>query len=180
MINLLRAGGVIAYPTEGVFGLGCDPRNGDALQRILRIKGRLASKGLFLIGASESQLWRYACTVDDARMSTVRDTWPGPVTWIFPARDELSPLITGGRNTVAVRVTSHRGAAALGAKFGGALISTGANLSGARPARTRLHVQRVFGERVDGIAPGRVGELQGPSMICDIASTQIIREDPRL
>ncbi len=175
MANLLRAGGVIAYPTEGVFGLGCDPRNDAAVLRILRIKGRPANKGLILIGADESQLWQYARTVDDGRMSQVRGTWPGPVTWIFPAREELSPLITGGRNTVAIRVTSHPGAAALCEAFGGALISTSANVGGGRPARTRLRVQRVLGTRVDAIAPGRVGDRRGASAIRDVASARTLR-----
>ena len=175
MSNLLHAGGVIAYPTEGVFGLGCDPRNETAVQRILRIKGRSADKGLILIGADETQLWQYARIVDEARMRKVRETWPGPVTWIFPARDDVSPLITGGRKSVAIRVTSHPGAAALCAVFGGALVSTSANLAGERPARSRLRVRQRLGERVDCIAPGRVGSRRIPSAIRDVANAKTIR-----
>ena len=179
MAHLLHAGGVIAYPTEGVFGLGCDPRNEAAVRRILRIKARTENKGLILIGASESQLWEYARQVEEARMKTVRGTWPGPVTWIFPARAQLSALITGGRRTVAVRVTSHPGAAALCAAFGGALISTSANVSGAQPARSRLQAQRMLGAHIDDIAPGRVGGRRGPSAICDARSAQILRGNVR-
>jgi L-threonylcarbamoyladenylate synthase len=179
LAEVLRAGGVIAYPTEGVFGLGCDPRNETALRRILHIKGRTESKGLILIGTSEEQLWEYASEVDAARMTQVRGTWPGPVTWIFPARAELSALITGGRTTVAVRVTSHPGAAALCKAFGGALISTSANISGAAPARRRLQVQRMLGAHIDAIAPGRVGERRGPSEIFDASSAQMLRGNAR-
>lgn len=175
MVNLLRAGGVIAYPTEGVFGLGCDPHNEHAIQRILRLKDRRASKGLILIAADEPSLWPYARQVDAARMAQVRETWPGPVTWIFPARDEMSPLITGGRGTVAVRVTSHPGAAALCAAFGGALISTSANRSGGRAATSRLCVQRLFGADIDGIVSGRIGARRGPSTLRDAISAQTLR-----
>lgn len=175
MAKLLRAGGVIAYPTEGVYGLGCDPRNQAALERILRLKGRSASKGLILIGADESQLWPFIQTVDDARMSQVRASWPGPVTWVFPARDGINPLISGGRRTVAVRVTSHPAAAALCAAFGGALISTSANVSGVKPARTRLRVLRELGAHIDGIARGRVGDRRRPSTIRNVADAQILR-----
>ncbi len=175
MVDVLRAGGVVAYPTEGVFGLGCDPRDRDALRRILLIKGRAANKGLILIGAEESQLWHYASMVDEARMSRVRETWPGPVTWIFPAREDIDPLVSGGRSTVAVRVTNHPGAAALCTAFGGALISTSANVAGARPARTRLQVRRAFAEQIDGIVPGRVGARRGPSTIRDVNSEQTLR-----
>jgi L-threonylcarbamoyladenylate synthase len=175
MADVLRAGGVIAYPTEGVYGLGCDPRNELALRRILRIKGRAEHKGLILIGSSEAQLWEYANEVDEARMAMVRSTWPGPVTWIFPARNELSNLITGGRKTVAVRVTSHPGAAALCAAFGGALVSTSANFSGAKAARSRLRVQCALADQIDGIAPGRVGKRGGPSEIRDLANASMVR-----
>ncbi|MFT5449442.1 MAG: L-threonylcarbamoyladenylate synthase [Gammaproteobacteria bacterium] len=175
MANLLRAGGVIAYPTEGVYGLGCDPLNQAAVERILRLKGRSAGKGLILIGADETQLWPFIQIVDDARMSPVRNSWPGPVTWVFPARDDINPLISGGRRTVAVRVTSHPGAAALCAAFGGALISTSANVSGAKPARTRLRVQRELGAHIDGIARGRVGERRQPSTIRNVADAQFLR-----
>ncbi len=175
MASVLRSGGVIAYPTEGVYGLGCDPRNQAAVERILRMKGRSASKGLILIGADETQLWPFIRMVDDARMSQVRATWPGPVTWVFPARDDINPLISGGRRTVAVRVTSHPGAAALCAAFGGALISTSANVSGAKPARTRLRVQRELGAHIDAIARGRVGNRRQPSTIRNVADAQILR-----
>jgi L-threonylcarbamoyladenylate synthase len=175
MASLLRAGAVIAYPTEGVYGLGCDPQNQAAVERILRLKGRSAGKGLILIGADETQLWPYIRMVDEVRMAQVRATWPGPVTWVFPARDDINPLISGGRRTVAVRVTSHPGAAALCAAFGGALVSTSANVSGAKPARTRLRVQRELGAYIDGIARGRVGDRRQPSTIRNVADAQILR-----
>ena len=105
----------------------------------------------------------------------LRSTWPGPVTWIFPARAELHPLLTGGRQTVAVRLTSDTGAAALCEAFAGVLISTSANLSATQAARSRLRVQRVFGTLIDGIAPGRVGQQCGSSTIRDIASAQVLQ-----
>ena len=167
MAKLLHEGAVLAYPTEGVFGLGCDPRNDAAVRRILQIKRRDISLGLILIAARESQLRHYFCDLDESCMTQVRATWPGPVTWVLPARQGISPLISGGRKTIAVRVTDHPDASALCDAFGGALISTSANVSGRKAAITRLGVQRHLGELVDGIVKGSVGTLRGPSEIRD-------------
>lgn len=147
--DVLRAGGVVAYPTEGVFGIGCDPRCVSAVRRVLALKGRPAGKGLILVGCDESQVFRFAQAPRGSELAPLRDTWPGPVTWILPARPDVDPLITGGRPTVAVRVTAHPVAAALCRVFGGALVSTSANASGRPPARTSLAVRRSLGAGVD-------------------------------
>lgn len=171
--EVLRAGGLVAYPTEGVFGIGCDPDNHDALVRLMEVKGRVPDKGLILIGSSEDQVMRYACPLEPARMEQVRRCWPGPVTWVLPARSGVDPLVTGGRDTVAVRVTAHRIAAALCDAFGGALVSSSANASGRPPARTALAARRST--CVDFYLAGRVGPAGGPSMIRDGRSGRVLR-----
>jgi len=173
--DLLRAGGVLAYATEGVFGIGCDPCHGAALARVVALKGRSAAKGLILIAADQEQAFRHACVPPDEVLARLGATWPGPVTWVLPARPGLSPLVTGGRDTVAVRVTAHPQAAALCRAFGGALVSTSANRSGRRPARTALAVRRALGGAVDAVLPGRVGGAAGPSTIRDAASGEVLR-----
>ena len=171
----LRRGGVLAYPTEGVFGIGCDPRNDAAVARVIRIKGRPATKGLLLIAASVEQALDHARALDPARMEPVLASWPGPVTWVLPARPGLSSLVTGGRDTVAVRVTAHPVAAALCRAFGGALVSTSANLSGRPPARTALAARRALGDRVDAVVPGRVDADGRPSTIRDARTGRTLR-----
>ncbi len=173
--RLLRAGGVLAYPTEAVFGLGCLPHHRAALRRVVDVKRRSERKGLILVAATVEQALRYAEPLDEARMRAVRATWPGPVTWVLPARAGVDPLITGGRDSVAVRVTAHPVAAALCRAVGDALVSTSANLSGRPPARGALAVRRSLGPRVDAVVPGRVGGAASPSTIRDAASGRILR-----
>jgi L-threonylcarbamoyladenylate synthase len=169
----LRAGGLIVYPTEGVYGIGCDPRDHDALIRLLAMKNRPADKGLILIGCDEEQVMRYAQPLAAEQMARIRRTWPGPVTWVLPARRDVDRLVTGGRGTVAVRVTAHPVAAALCAAFGGALVSSSANPSGRPPARNALAARRMAGGAL--IVPGRVGAAGGPSIIRDGRSGRVLR-----
>ena len=171
----LRAGGVLAYPTEAVFGLGCLPQHRAALERIVDIKRRSARKGLILVAATVAQALRHVVPLDDERMREVRASWPGPVTWVLPAQAWVDPLITGGRGSVAVRVTAHPVAAALCRVVGEALVSTSANLSGRPPARSALAVRRALGQRVDAVVPGRLGGASSPSTIRDGASGRILR-----
>jgi L-threonylcarbamoyladenylate synthase len=171
---MLRQGAVLAYPTEGVFGVGCDPRFEPGLERVLAIKGRSARMGLILVAASVAQVLEFACAVGGERMSEVLQSWPGPVTWVLPARRGVSPLVTGGRDTVAVRVTAHPVAAALCAAFGRAVVSTSANLSGRPAARSALAARRALGAELDGVVPGRVSG-GGPSVIRDAADGRILR-----
>jgi L-threonylcarbamoyladenylate synthase len=111
--RIVRGGGVIAYPTEAVFGLGCSPRDRRAVMRVLAIKRRSWRKGLILIGASLVQLERYVILPPEPRRSEVLATWPGPHTWVLDALPGAPRWITGGRPSVAVRVTAHPIAAEL-------------------------------------------------------------------
>jgi L-threonylcarbamoyladenylate synthase len=128
---------------------------------------------LILLGSSEAQVMRYARPLDAEQMAQVRRTWPGPVTWVLPARRDVDALITGGRDTVAVRVTAHPLAAALCDAFGGAVVSTSANASGRAPARSALAARRSGA--VDLFIPGRIGAAGGPSMIRDGRTGQVLR-----
>lgn len=173
--RLLRRGGVVAYPTEAVFGLGCDPRDRKAVRRILRIKRRPWQKGLILIAADFEQLTPYLEPLDPALWDTVLASWPGPVTWLLPARRRVSRWLRGRHRTLAVRVTAHQQAAALCRAFGGAIISTSANRSGRPPVRTTLAVRGRLGRDVDFVLPGAVGGAARPSEIRDPASGRILR-----
>ncbi len=171
----LRTGGIIAYPTEAVFGLGCDPDNHQALQRLLALKQRQAEKGLILIAASLSQLQPYLADLAIEQQQLAMTTWPGPVTWLWPARDSIAPLLHGMHNTLAVRVTAHPIASAICIAFGKPLVSTSANLAGESPVRDAAGVRRVFADKIDYIVEGSVGERDRPTEIRDALTGAIIR-----
>ena len=174
-VAALRRGGVVACPTEGVWGLSCDPCSGSAVHRLLRMKGRPASKGLILVAASEAQLDFLLSSLGPAERSELSASWPGPTTWLVPHRGTLPGWIVGEHDTVAVRVSSHPVVQALCRTWGGPLVSTSANPAGARPAMAAFQVRRFFGEQLDGLLPGAVGGSRRPSVIRDLASGNIIR-----
>jgi L-threonylcarbamoyladenylate synthase len=172
----LRTGGVVAYPTEAVYGLGCDPLDHTAFVRLLALKRRPDAKGVILIAADETQLAPFVTPLSKAATAHLRGSWPGPVTWIVPAASGVPGWLTGGRDTVAVRVTAHPLAAALCRAFGGALVSTSANRTGQPPARTALKVRQLFGNRLDGIVVGPLGGLARPTTIRDARTGSVIRQ----
>lgn len=173
--RVLRTGGLVAYPTEAVFGLGCDPRNETTLQRLLELKGRAQDKGLILIAADAAQLEPWVEALPDDAAARVRATWPGPVTWLIPARPGVSALLRGAHASLAVRVTAHPLAAALARAFGGALVSTSANPSGEPPARDIDALRARFGDAIDYYLAGSLGGRERPSEIRDALSGEILR-----
>jgi len=175
---VLRAGGVIAYPTEGVYGLGCEPAEAAAVARVLALKGRPPDRGLIVIAARWEQVAGWV-DASPAQIERARADWPGPVTWLLPAAPGVPPWITGGRDAVAVRVTAHPVAAALSLGYGGPLVSTSANRSGRPPARTALAVRRAFGPALDCVVSGAVERGAGPSEIRDARSGRVLRAAAR-
>jgi L-threonylcarbamoyladenylate synthase len=165
--RVLTAGGVVAYPTEGVYGIGCLPSDDAAIARILAIKRRSWRKGLALIGASFEQLEPLVVLPDGGLRQEILDSWPGPFTWVLTARPGVSRLVTGGRGTVAVRVTAHPLASALCRRAHSALVSTSANRSERAPLLTALAVRRELGAELDDVLAGRLGGLDGPTPIRD-------------
>ena len=133
-------GGLIAYPTEAVYGLGCDPLDSAAVERLLRLKDRPVAKGLILIAADFAQLLPFVRQLPPDLMQPVFDSWPGPNTWLLPARKDTPAWLTGCHDSLAVRVTAHPIAGALCRACRSPLVSTSANLSRRPPARTGLQV----------------------------------------
>jgi L-threonylcarbamoyladenylate synthase len=173
--RIVRGGGVIAYPTEAVFGLGCLPRRRAAVFRLLAIKRRSWRKGLILIAANLDQLARYVVLPAEPQRSAVLATWPGPHTWILEARARTPRWITGGRAAVAVRVTAHPVARALCLRAGDALVSTSANVSRRPPHRRLLRLRRDLGHRVDYVVPGALGGELRPTAIRDARTGHVVR-----
>lgn len=178
-VRTLHAGGIVAYPTEAVYGLGCDPFNEQAARRLLAIKGRAMDKGLILIAANFDQLRALLLPLPEERMAPVLASWPGPSTWVLPAAACVPAWLSGGGDGLAVRVTAHPLAARLCELFGAALISTSANPSGRPPARTALGVRRALGARVDFVLTGATGGGAAPSEIRDARSGRLLRAGGR-
>ncbi len=174
---LLRGGGVLAYPTEAVFGLGCDPRDAAAFERLFALKRRPPDHGVLLIGADFAQVERYIDTqqITPAILEQALATWPGPYTWVFPRSPEVPAWVAGAHAGIALRITAHEPAAALCRAFGGALVSTSANPHGEPPARSARTVENYFGDALDGLLDAPLGGQGNPSVIRDVLSGAIIR-----
>ncbi len=173
--KVINSGGVIAYPTEAVYGLGCDPLNEKALSRLLQIKRRPVEKGLILIAAHFSQLEGFIDPLPANVLNMLLETWPGPVTWLVPAQAGVPTTLRGDHKTLAVRVTAHPVASELCKRLSHALVSTSANVSGAEPARSRAQVLHMFGTSIDYILEGQVDLHAKPTQIRDASSGKIVR-----
>jgi len=174
---LLRRGGVLAYPTEAVFGLGCDPHNREAFERVFALKQRPPTQGVLLIASDFAQVERYIdlAAVPAEVMAQVQASWPGPHTWIFPRSPAVPDWVAGSHSGIALRITAHAPAAALCRAFGGALVSTSANPHGEPSARSTATVEAYFGKALDGLLDAPLGDQQRPSVIRDALSGAIIR-----
>ncbi len=171
--RILRSGGVVAYPTEGVFGLGCLPDDFAAISRVLAIKNRDPALGLVLIASDIEQLDGWIEL--PGKTSKLKSTGDKPVTWIVPATDEVPYWIRGEHPGLAVRITAHPVASALCNAADSALVSTSANTHGRPVARNAFVLRRRFGALVDYIVPGECGSASGPSEIRDLASGKVLR-----
>ena len=178
-LKALNAQGVIAYPTESVFGLGCDPDCDAAIQKILTLKERPAHKGLILIAASIEQLEKYAdfSLLNATQLAAIKKTWPGPYTWIVPAKKNLSKLISGDFESVAVRVTTHPIVRQICLAFNKPIISTSANLSGLEAALTSQQVNNMFKNKplLNLVIDAPVSGLSTPTQIYNASTGKRLR-----
>lgn len=175
---LIKAGGVVICPTEGVYGFSCLYDNEAAVERILSIKGRSAAKGLITICADVQQALALVKTADlpDRTLQLLRSLWPGPHTFVMPCRDEIAGLLTGFRPTIALRVPSFTLLSEFIELCGRPLVSTSVNLSGRAPLKDLDEVTAQFGSAVDGILTLPCQGLSGPSSIHDGLTGTLIRQ----
>ncbi|MBY8964520.1 Sua5/YciO/YrdC/YwlC family protein [Algiphilus sp. NNCM1] len=173
--EVLARGGLVAYPTEGVWGLGCDPRNPAAVGALLAAKQRPVDKGLILISDHFEALEAWITLPSRSALKRAFESWPGPTTWLFPARSDAPYWITGDSDRIAIRVTNHPVAARLCKAWGEALVSTSANRNGLPPADGATAVRRQFSKALDYLVPGALGGLGRPSTIRDVRSGQQVR-----
>ena len=170
---ILHRGGVIAYPTEGVFGLGCLPDHLDAVERVLKIKQRDASKGLILIAANAAQFDGWIQLPADTELPEPNPE--KPITWIVPTAGSVKAIIRGDNVGIAVRITSNPVARSICETVNSPIVSTSANLSGTEVAADQLSLHRQFRSLVDYIVPGECGPATGPSEIRHLATGAVLR-----
>lgn len=172
----LKSGGVIAYPTEAVWGLGCDPWNPEAVERLLALKHRPVDKGVILVAASLGQVAHLFDPLEPTVLQTAEQHWPGPVTCLVPDPEEYVPeWIRGRHSAVAVRVSAHPLVQRLCQAFGGPIVSTSCNPAGREPARRAWQVARYFGDALDFTVPGDLGGQRQPSRIIDLMTGKQLR-----
>ena len=174
-LNLLDAGEVLAYPTEAVYGFGCDMFNEAAVLRILALKKREKAKGLIILVANWAQLWPLIDkkAVPDARLAVIQKSWPGSVTWIFPKSIQAPEWITGQHEGIAIRMTAHPIAHALCQH--GPIVSTSANLAGMPPCREMDKLRHFFLEGIAGVVIGELGQAKTVSQVYDAVHGKLIR-----
>lgn len=171
--ELLNNGRVIAYPTEAVYGLGCSPYNLHAVEKILALKQRAKSKGLILLIADWAQLTSLIAPVSDRLLDSVRATWPGPVTWVFPKSSSVSDWISGEHDGIAIRMSAHPIAHQLCVNE--PVVSTSANITGLSPAKNIPELELQFPQGIDAVLAGELGGLSRPSAIYDVLTGARLR-----
>lgn len=172
---VIHQGGVIAYPTESCFGLGCDPGHIPAVKKILSIKKRARHKGVILIADCYQRLKGYIAPLTPAQLATAEASWPGHVTWVCPAKNSTSRWLRGDHTSLAIRVSAHPIAAAICKTANTAIVSTSANIAGQPMLKSSRAVQAEFGDSIDFIVDGGIGNNSAASTIIDIVSGQVIR-----
>lgn len=174
-VRALHDGALIAYPTEAVWGIGCDPFNRAAVETLLALKRRPVHKGLILAAADATMLAPLLDPLPADQRQRLADSWPGPNTWVVPDPKQYMPSwIRGTHDSVALRVSAHPLIVQLSRAFGGPIVSTSANPAGLLPARNRYQVRRYFDGLVM-ILPGETAGQRSPTVICDIVSGRVLR-----
>ena len=176
--RLVKKGGVVAYPTETLYGLGADPENKKALRRILKIKGRDAGKGILILVSSSRDLKKWAVGVGQRERILIRKFWPGPLTLVFRAKNGVPKELTGGTGKIGIRISSNKTARKLCRAVGGALTSTSANFSGEPSLRRWSEVRKYLGLLVDGVVSNENLKTSKGSTVLDVSNLNIkvIRE----
>lgn len=175
--QIMHQGGVIAYPTEAVWGLGCDPFNEQAVRTLLSLKKRSANKGLILIASNIVQFDFILKNLSKSQIETMQKTWPGPVSWVVPVNESIPYWISGDHQGVALRVSNHPIVKSLCNIYGGPIVSTSANTQGRPAAKNQYQVRGYFKNNVnlDYITQGVVGSRNKPSQIFDLLTQAVIR-----
>jgi L-threonylcarbamoyladenylate synthase len=171
----LAPGEIFAYPTEGVWGLGCRPDDQLAVEKILLMKGRSWTKGLILVASELAQLTPFIAPITGEQKMLLEKSWPGAVTFLIAKSDRTPAWISGTSEKVAVRVSNHPTVVKLCEEVGEPLVSTSANPSGEIAAASSTVVVQYFGTQVDYMCEGELGANKGASEIRDLETGALLR-----
>jgi L-threonylcarbamoyladenylate synthase len=176
--DVIRAGGVIAYPTDTVYGLGADPRNIDAVKALFAIKGREAGQPILLLIGDASAVADWASEITPAAERLMKKFWPGPLTLVFKSKPDVFAELTGGTGTIGLRVPGSEATRQLLKYLGTALTGTSANISGRPSLRTAQEASEEIGGRIDLVLDGGSAEDGNTSTVVDVSSDRpkVIRE----
>lgn len=171
----LKNGGLIAYPTESCYGLGCDPFNYTAINKLIKTKGRSKTKGLIVIAGSTSQLHKLIQPLTNNQQEQLIQYWPGFYSLVLRVTTKVPRNLIGSHSKVAVRVSTHPHVKQLCHSLSSPLVSTSANKSGHNSIKSYRECQRQFGKKVL-VLPGNVGNAKKPSTIIDWESQKVLRK----
>jgi len=182
-VDIMQQGGIIAYPTEAVWGLGCDPYNVEALERIIALKQRDPTKGLILVASSIDQFTPMLTGISEVQRQKLEGSWPGAITWLVPNNGHVPTLISGSFSSIALRVSQHPIVQALCKAYGGPIVSTSANPQGKPAAVTasqvldyfQLHRSNDNHNAINAMTEGSVGNHKQPSTIKDLLTDKVYR-----
>ena len=174
--HVIRQGGVIAHPTEAVWGLACDPFNPQAIATILRLKKRPVSKGLILISGVSEHFEPLLEPLSDVLQTRFYAPQNHPSTWLVPdIENQVPKSVKGQHDTVAIRVVDHSELTDLTRLLGHPIVSSSANPAGMEPALSKLRVHQYFSNRLDYILPAKLGGFTRPSIIRDLQTANTVR-----
>ena len=176
-VDVLHGDGIVAYPTDTLYGLAVDPRSDRAVKRLFSVKARDPGSAVTLIAADVTQA-QEAGRFGTPEMALARAFWPGPLTIVVPVSDTLSRWLTGDLRTVGVRVPAHPVARAIAVAFGWCITATSANLSGRPPAMTADEVAAALAERIDAVVDAGPAPGGPPSTIVEVAEGRPVLRRP--
>lgn len=173
-VKFLSMGKVISYPTEGMYGLGCDARNSNAVVELCRLKNRDISKGLIIVTSQWEDVSSWVKPISHNSMLKINKTWPGPYTWVFSTSSDAPPWIAQEKS-IAIRISSHPEVKFLTQEFKGPIVSTSANKEGEPPCLSKYEVEKIFPKGISYILPGKIGKLGKPSTIIEAETNKVLR-----
>lgn len=169
-VAILRSGGLVAFPTETVYGLGADASNPQAVHKIFAAKGRPADHPLIVHVADATALSEWVIDIPEAAHRLTKTFWPGPLTLVLKKHPKVNTVVTGGQATIGMRCPSHPVAQGLLRAFGGGIAAPSANRFGRISPTTAAHVREELGDRVDMILDGGQSEVGLESTIIDLSA----------
>jgi L-threonylcarbamoyladenylate synthase len=174
-VKAINNGDVIVYPTESVYGLGCDPFNYLAVKKLLELKQRPVEKGLILIASHIQQILPMIKPISSSDLANALKTWPGHHTWVFPKSDLVPDWVSGSHQSIAVRVSKHPIVKKLCDQLNSCLISTSANLSNQEVLTSINELKNTFGDKISAYIDAPLGQESLPSQIRDAHTLKIYR-----